>query len=82
MVLRKNKFMYQCFMCGEEYQFGPHRYEGKNIPRYNIGVCNICYEANWDGWAPPEYENKLIAHLKKEGIPIPERNEKGWLPRD
>jgi len=68
-------------MCGGEYQFGPHKYEGRSIPRYKVKVCDICYNANWDGWAP-EYENKLIAHLKKVGLPIPERNEKRWLPRD
>jgi len=79
--MERDKFMYQCFICGGEFQFGPHKYKGKNIPRYKISVCDVCYNANWDGWAP-EYENKLIEHLKKENLPIPERNEKGWFPRD
>jgi len=79
--MSKEKFMYKCFMCGGDYQYGPHKYEGQWIRQYNISVCNICYKANWDGWAP-EYETKLIEHLRKEGIPIPERNEEGWLPRD
>jgi hypothetical protein len=79
--MSKEKFMCQCFICGGDFQFGPHRYEGRKIPRYNINVCNNCYEANWDGWAP-HYEKKLVAHLRKEDLPIPERNAEGWLPRD
>jgi hypothetical protein len=77
----KEKFMYQCFMCGREYQYGPHKYEGREISRYKINVCNVCYDANRDGWSP-EYQEKLIAHLKKEGIGIPARNREGWLPRE
>ena len=79
--MAKEKFMNQCFMCGRDFQFGPHIYRGKGIPRYNISVCDTCYEGNWDGWAP-ECEKKLVEHLEKDGLPIPERNEKGWLPRD
>ena len=60
---------------------GPNRYDGKYIPRYKINVCMTCYEGNWDEWAPG-CENKLIAHLRAEGLPIPERNKKGLLPRD
>ena len=79
--MSENKFMLQCFMCGKEFQFSPHRYAGTHIPAYNITVCRICYEMNWDGWHP-KYTDKLIEHLKKEGLPIPERNENRWLPRD
>lgn len=79
--MAEDKFMYKCFMCGSDFQFGPHRYKGKEIHKYNISVCNICYDMNWDGWAP-EYTEKLVEHLKKEGLPIPERNPEGWLPRD
>lgn len=79
--MSKPKVILRCFMCDSEYQMGPHRYDGKYIPRYKINVCKICYGGNWDGWAP-HYEDKLIEHLKKESIPIPEKNEKGWFPRD
>jgi hypothetical protein len=75
------KFMFTCDICGKQYQMGRHRYEGKQIPRYKLGVCGTCYESNWDGWGPL-HEAKFIAHLKKHNIPIPERNEKGWFPRD
>jgi len=79
--MSEDKIMYQCFFCNSKYQMGPHLYDGKYISRYKIGVCMNCYRGNWDGWAP-HYETKLIAHLHDKGLPIPERNEKGWLPRD
>ena len=75
------KVMIRCFMCDSEYQMGPHRDDGKYIPQYKINVCRICYDGNWDGWAP-HYEDRLMEQLKKEDIPVPERNSKGWLPRD
>ncbi len=73
--------MFTCTTCGSEYQMGRHIYGGKQIPRYQMGVCKSCYEANWDGWAP-DYEGKIITHLEEKGLPVPERNNKGWLPRD
>lgn len=68
-------------MCGNEYQYGPHRYDGHYISKYKISVCSICYAGNWDGWNS-HYEEKLIVHLHKNKLPIPERNAKGWFPRD
>lgn len=68
-------------MCGRKFQFGPHKYDGKYIPRYDIEVCMICHKGNWDGWAP-DCEKKLINYLTKKGKEIPERNKEGWLPRD
>jgi hypothetical protein len=75
------KIMYPCFMCGHSFQFGPHRYDGHHIARYKISVCSGCWAGNWDGWAP-HYEAKLLAHLEEQGLPIPDRNAKGWLPRE
>lgn len=79
--MTESKTMEECFMCGEKYQMGPHIYNGEIIHKYGIGVCRNCYTANWDGWAP-HHEEKLIAHLKRMNLPIPERNDKGRLPRD
>jgi len=73
--------MHPCFMCGSQFQMGEHIYDGKYIRRYDITVCMACWDGNWDGWTP-DYETRLIAHLENEGILIPERNEKGWLPRE
>lgn len=73
--------MRRCDLCNKEFQFGPHMYDGKHIPRYQITVCMSCWNGNWDGWAP-DLEARLISHLKNKGLPIPERNAKGWLPRE
>jgi len=73
--------MHPCFMCGSQFQMGEHIYDGKYIRRYDIVVCMSCWDGNWDG-CTLDYETHLITHLEKEGIPIPERNEKGLLPRE
>lgn len=75
------KIMMICDICGQKYQFGNHKYDGKYIPKYKLNVCMSCYEGNWDGWAP-HYEQKFIEHLNQNGLPLPERNSKGWFPRD
>jgi hypothetical protein len=76
-----DKFMVACGICGAQFQFGPHRYDGRHISTYKLTVCGSCYDANWDGWAP-HWEPILIKHLNTNGIPIPSRNSKGWLPRE
>ena len=79
--MEDKKFMFTCQLCGGQYQMGRHKYEGKQIPRYQLGVCKMCYEGNWDGWAS-QFEEKILAHLKEKKLPIPERNENGLLPRN
>lgn len=78
---RDTKIYMKCFICESEYRYGPHVYDGRAIPRYNFAVCRTCYSSNWDGWVP-HAEPKIIKHLEHENLPIPERNDKGWLPRD
>ena len=79
--MNNEKFMFTCDLCGGSYQMGRHKYDGKQIPRYKLGVCSMCYEGNWDGWAP-HYESKILLHLKEKNLPVPERNDNGLLPRD
>ncbi len=79
--MTREKFMCQCFICGGDFQCGPHIYRGRRIARYDIDVCDGCYNSNWDGWNQ-RAEKKLIAHLEEKGIPIPKRNAQGWLPRE
>jgi hypothetical protein len=76
-----DKVMIPCDLCGTKFQTGPHRYDGKWIRRYQLSVCMPCYEGNWDGWGPIA-EAKLLPHLRSKGIDVPERNLKGWIPRD
>jgi len=71
----------ECFICNNQFTMGPHVYDLRHIDRYNIHVCRVCYDGNWDGWAP-DYEKRLIKHLEDQGLPIPERNPKGFLPRE
>ena len=60
---------------------GPDLYAGAWIPRYQMHVCSPCYQGNWDGYAD-HFENDIIRHLNAKGIAHPERNAKGYLPRD
>ena len=76
-----NQFYETCFLCGKKFEFGSHKYYGKKVPYYEFMLCDAHYQGNWDGFAP-HYEDKIIKHLKENNIPIPKRNEKGWLPRD
>lgn len=70
----------KCFTCSKEFSFSNHKYDGKTIPTYSITVCDSCYKGNHDGWAP-QYEEKIIKHMKNGNFPIPKRNDKRLLPR-
>jgi len=78
--LNTEKIIQACDLCGSSYQHGPHRYEGHKSYLYEIMVCDSCWQSNWDGWGP-EFEKKLLSLLEDKGLPVPERNEKGYLPR-
>jgi hypothetical protein len=73
--------MIPCFVCSNDFQFSDHLYAGRHIDAYNINVCDGCCATNLDGWGPYA-EKRLLAHLNAEGLPVPERNEKDWLPFD
>ncbi|GGP74495.1 hypothetical protein GCM10009347_43070 [Shewanella algicola] len=79
--MSESKSMFSCDLCSANFQMGPHLYEGKIIPTYGVQVCNTCYQVNWDGWAP-HFESKIIEIAKSKDLPIPNRNDDGWLPRD
>ena len=73
--------MTTCDVGGGNFQFGPRRYELRRNQTYDIMVCDTCHSANWDSWAP-HHEDRVARRLKEKGLPIPPRNEKGWLPRE
>jgi hypothetical protein len=75
------KFMRHCDLCNSEFQHGPHRYDGRHIPKYDLLVCSGCYEGNWDGWGG-YVEAQFLMHLRTKGLPVPARNAKGFFPRD
>ncbi|MCP4178250.1 MAG: hypothetical protein GY756_10825 [bacterium] len=62
-----------------EFQHSGGRY-GQYIREYEITVCTPCYTSNWDGWNMTN-TRKIIEHLKANGLPVPETNDKGFLPR-
>ena len=75
-----DRIMRICDLCGNEYQQGPHRYDGFAAKLYDMVVCRSCWENNWDGWNQ-RHEKFLLSRLKEKGLPVPKRNDNGWLPR-
>lgn len=73
--------MIRCDACSSLFQFGPHSYLGTHIPTYQVTVCESCYRANWDGWAP-HLEQAITSNLRRQGLELPTRNVAGLLPRD
>ena len=78
-MAERYEFYENCFFCGKSFQMGQGVYAGRYIPDYKITCCKTCAAGNWDGIALM-YEKKLIEHLEAEGIPIPSRNDAGYLP--
>ncbi len=76
-----DKKTHQCFICFKKFQMEEHIYDGKWIQSYQIEVCMSCWQSNRDGWAPHNTE-RIIKHLEKKGIPIPQKDEEGRLPRN
>jgi len=70
-----------CPLCGVSFAFGPHLYKGHWLPKYGMTICSSCYKYNWDGFAP-QYDTTLLKSLNANGLPIPQRNANGLLPRD
>lgn len=80
--MSQKKIIFDCDVCGNSYQYGPHRYEGHKLHRYGgVMACDTCWQGNHDGWNS-RYEAILLDHLNRSGLPIPERNEQGLLPRE
>jgi hypothetical protein len=75
------KFVSNCDVCRRSFQYGPNTYDGRYVSAYGITVCSVCYASNWDGWGPFA-EPAVIRKASENGLPLPARNAKGWLPRD
>lgn len=71
----------KCDVCKETFKQGPHAYPLIKCSGYEIFVCKICYDGNHDGWNS-FYEKAVIEHCQRKGIGLPERNAKGFLPRE
>ena len=78
--MTEDKKTHQCFICPNKFQMEEHVYDGKWISDYQIEVCMSCWNGNWDGW-PGDRSEKIIKHLKENGLPVPPLNDKDGLPR-
>ena len=38
-----------CFLSQRDFQYGPHIYDGRRVPQWDIMVCKHCHAGNWDG---------------------------------
>lgn len=63
--MSSDDFIERCNVCGKNFQFGPHQYDGRHIPLYEITVCKSCWDAHRDGWAP-HLEDRVTAKLKSK----------------
>jgi len=73
--------MFRCDVCRGPNGKGLHRHDGHRLVLYgDLVVCDLCWIGNHDGWTP-DYEPILLDHLERIGLPVPERNAKGLLPR-
>jgi hypothetical protein len=63
----EQKHFETCFLCKKSFEFGSDVYRGRQIPVWNIMVCNDCREGNWDGIAPETHPD-LISYLKSRNI--------------
>lgn len=70
-----------CPLCGCSFLFTHEHHDGKRMRALGKTVCLTCYDGNWDGWNP-QVEEKIIELIEEQGFVVPERNEKGWIPRD
>ncbi|HAU1146917.1 TPA: hypothetical protein JBI13_15350 [Legionella pneumophila] len=71
----------ECFFCNLIFKYGRHHYLGKYLPKYQITVCDRCYNENPKGWNS-EAQKKLFSYLESKGLSIPNVDEKGLIPRD
>ena len=63
-----------CVLCDS------HGEQPFNVPVYRLSVCDFCWQQAQDGW-PRQAEPILFAALAKAGLLIPDRNDRGLLPR-
>jgi hypothetical protein len=60
-----------CDLCGDEFQFGPHRYAGRKVVAWNVMICEMCDSMNHDGLDPGRHVI-LMRRLKEGGTPLRE----------
>jgi hypothetical protein len=59
---------YRCFFCKQSFQYGPRVFAGRPIRKWDLMICNGCYDAHRHGIATEQFP-EVIAHLKSKRIP-------------
>ena len=77
MRMDGEKIMVECFLCEREAQMGPHVYNIRNVPGWEIHACDGCVKGNWDGVVPIMHP-RLVKYLKSQNIQIT-LNSEGWI---
>jgi len=73
----ESRISFPCFFCKRSFQCGPHRYDGRRYPAWDMNICDSCYGANWDGFLAT---NRLVEHLKSRSVSF-QYNDKGHILR-
>jgi hypothetical protein len=71
------KTLCECFLCSNEFQFGPHIYNGHRIPRWDVLLCSMCIKTNWEGVVPATRPH-LVPYLKSRQLSV-KLNARGWI---
>ena len=76
------KLLRECFLCRQQFPFGPQVYDLKSIPVWEIMACKGCRDKYHDGIIGERHRD-LVDHLKANKIPIG-LNAKGLIdwPRE
>lgn len=72
------KVMYDCFLCEQPFQYGPHVYLGRPVkPWGDMMVCRGCIRGNHDGIVAATHPH-LVEYLTARKIAI-KYNKAGWI---
>ena len=74
----KIKTVATCDLCGNEFQFGNHIYDGKRSAYYEIMICKIC-APEIQSAIPNQYTNAVIEFAKSRGLTSFPRKRSGEL---
>lgn len=69
--------METCFVCGQQFQRGPHIYNGRMIRGWGELVCDPCIKINHDGIVS-ESRPHIIPALRSKGVE-PKLNANGFI---
>jgi hypothetical protein len=61
--------MTMCFLCGRQLLGRAHHHDGQYIAKWNVDVCESCFEVNYQGIALSMHP-RLAAHLDQLGVKV------------